>query len=166
MSFADDFNAPLIETIGGKTYTLPLLQLDDLAALSRQIINAQKNEALSRLPVTDTVARAETAAWFDATEMDVEELCKLCRTIPGATKFLTYAFALGKNPADEAGTFIKTLAGERGVRGLINLAMSVSLLWGPPKRAKAEGAGPNAGSAHGESAASAANPRPTGDASA
>lgn len=160
--FANSFNAPLVETINGKTYTLPLFDVDDLAAISREILNEQKQQALSRVGVQDAVARAETAAWFDSTELDIEEMCRVVKTATGARRVMIRSFALGKNPAADFPAFIEALTAERGGRGVVTMACVISRLWPTPKRT-AEGAGPNADSASGDSTADAVKaPEPTG----
>lgn len=154
MSLADSFNAPLVETINGKSYKLPLFEMDDLAAVSRDILNEQKQQALARVAVQDTVARSETSAWFDLAEMDVEEMTRIVKTIPGARRFITRAFIVGQNEVSELADFFKGLIAERGYRGMVTIACAISRLW-PTPRPRPEGEGPNVGSAPGGSTAGA-----------
>lgn len=137
--------------------------MDDLAAVGREVLNEQKAKAMARVGLNDADARSETAAWYDAAELDVPELSKLANTVPGARRFLSRSYILGKNDPAGLPKFFQSLVSERGFRGMVNLACEISRLWPTPKK-RPEGASPNGGSALGDSAASAAaGHAPTGD---
>lgn len=159
MSLAEDFNAPLIEQIGGAEYTFPLLKINDLAAVSREIVNEKKVAAIQSIDLSNKEARSETAAYFDSLELDVDVLGQIALTVTGARRILARSLAIGGTKATP--DLFDTLIAERGAKAFVSLACTVSRIFGPPRRNKS----PNAGAASANqpgAVSSESNPQDTG----
>jgi hypothetical protein len=157
LGFADDFYADVNETIGGQEYSLPYLGVDDLSAISRQVQAENKVKALAAIGLTDAVGRQETAAYFDAVELDIDDLARLALTPAGAARFVARSLARAGRAAD-APAFLQAFAAERGHRALVGLAVKLGT-FGPRERRKPEPAPPNGGApAGGQPAGDGASP--------
>lgn len=150
LSFADDFDAPVIETIGGEAISFPLLTCEDLAIIERMIFNEKKVVAINAMAAHDARGRQETENYFAELTMTANELAKEIGTIPGAKKALAVSLARSTTPKP-ADAIALQMSRERGWLGVVEVARIISGLW-PITRGKAkEKPSPNAGPATGES---------------
>lgn len=146
----------MVVTIAGETVSLPVLDIEDLLALGREVLHERKLAELKPIPIQDTAGRQNVTAFYDSAELEIDDLIKLTLTLSGAKRFIVAAAK--KGGMDDPDAFATKAAKALGFRSMINLAAMVSGIWPQPEK-KPEQPSPNDGAA-GATAEPAASPNP------
>jgi hypothetical protein len=156
-TLSDAFEAPIPATAGGKSFDLPLLDVDDLSFLGRQIYAQAMQVRLRKLPLTASqTERDNIIRYYEDMEADVDTLSKWVFTLPGTFAFIRRSFSKLKISGPEADAWTKRHARENGWQsGTCILAAKLSGLF-PPERKEAQKGNPPAGAA-GDSTGSSAD---------
>lgn len=141
----DAFDAPIAVTLGGTEYLLPLLDLDDVTAIGRQMTAAAKAAELKNLPVTATPEqRAAVSRAYDGRDVQVDDITAHLFTLPGASAFLRRSLAKATPKPDDAGKWVTAFGRANGWQAVVVLARRVSGMFPPEPRPERQ---PEAGAA-------------------
>jgi hypothetical protein len=149
--FGEAFDAPIVETVGGKPVEFRILELDDLAAVARQAAAKLADKALADLPINAGAdERDRVRRYYLDREPDVAGLSRLTQELAGCRLFLRRSLVepglrgeAGRAAAAAADALVDRVVKERGWAGAANLAARVSGLFEPVKP-KQDEPGPNA----------------------
>jgi hypothetical protein len=106
-SFADTMEQPVVEKIGGKDYTFPLLTQRDYLTWIDKLTQERKQKALkSAPPATKPLERAQWMDYVENLEVTPHELRTYVFRAKGMTEVLEIAFKKAGIPDDEIGKLI------------------------------------------------------------
>ena len=89
MSFADTFEVPVVEKIGGESVTFPLLQIDDYIAWTTELHAERKRiDAKGIALIKDPVQKIQIMRRSEADVPDVWTIGNLIRQAPSAMRVL------------------------------------------------------------------------------
>lgn len=165
-TFQIAFQAPIIESIQGKSVEFPVLDIDDLSPWCAKIKAEQTAEGLKRVPANmPPFDRWRAEEYLRNNEPSLDDLVPRVTTIPGGKMVLDLSLSKsGRKDVAERRAIISAVPPYR----FAQLARDVSGLFPPltpwltlpASDAPAEGSGPNpaAGESAGEPTGSASNP--------
>lgn len=134
--------APLVETIDGRSISLPILTLADLAKIGREVLNARMATEIADCSLTDNAGRSAIQNFYRTAELDIDEYCRMAASLENCARFIAASLAKAGEPSE----LVESIRIERGHRGLANLSAEVSGLWAPNLGRKAKEP-PNVGTA-------------------
>jgi len=126
------FDAPVVEVIGGREQTLPLLVADDLAALGAAVIGRKKQRALAKIPPDEHDRIRFVADQYNAMEATIDDLVRYVGGMGGTTAALVASMGKAGVPREQAGAKVLQLVRQRGWVYASGIAMRVTCLFGQP----------------------------------
>lgn len=127
MSLANAFDAPLVFTIGGKSYSLALLTLEDLSNLERWYFNQKKIVEQNNLPQHDVQGRRNIEADYAFAELSTHQLSLVVSGRRGAIKVIELSLARSGIPG--AASIVAGLPYDDGWIAITTIAQKLSTLW-------------------------------------
>lgn len=134
MDFAQTFEGPVVEAIGGEDVTFPPLLIDDYLPWIGELTARQRQRAEKMIPARATVREEqEMRLAAQSIEVGLETISALIWTVPGSRKVLGLSLAKSGIPADRQAEIQKNVPPRR----LHTLAADVSNLFERRKPAAA-----------------------------
>lgn len=139
MDFAQTFEGPVVEAIGGEDVTFPPLLIDDYLPWIGELTARQRQRAEKMIPARATPREEqEMRLAAQSIEIGLETISALIWTVPGSRKVLGISLAKAGIPADRQAEIHKNVPPRR----LHTLAADVSNLFERRKPAAAPKAQP------------------------
>lgn len=147
MEMNEALEVPVVETIGGKSVTFPLVEIEDYLPMIAEVTAQRRRKARALIPPdTSPQDKFQMLQVADGIEIGLQEIGNVVFTVPGAIKILRLSLAKASMTKDEQDAVIKAIRPKR----LHSLAMEVSGIFArrvepapPPKTKSVENADPN-----------------------